>query len=174
MVKKFRNKIDEIIRVNHAGEFGAQRIYSGQIKFSKDKKLKDKLKKIVQEEYEHYDYFNNAMLEKRTRPTLMSPLWYYGGYAAGAVTSLMGERYVLACTEAVEEVIVEHYEEQIQFLKKNGLEKNLMNKIKRFKADEDAHRSYAEDSNLNKKGVKAFKDITKSITRLAIKISKKI
>ena len=160
--------------MNHAGEYGAQRIYSGQIKFSKDKKLKDKLRKIVQEEYEHYDYFNNAMLEKRTRPTLMSPLWHYGGYAVGAITSLMGEKYVHACTEAVEEVIVEHYEEQIQFLEKNGVEKKLMNKIKKFQADEDAHRSYAEGSNVNKTGVRAFKNVTKSITRLVIKISEKI
>ena len=174
MVKKFKNKIDEIIRVNHAGEYGAQRIYSGQIEFCKDKKLKEKLKKIIQEEYEHYDFFNSAMLENRTRPTLMSPLWHYGGYAIGVITSLMGEKYVHACTEAVEEVIVEHYEEQIKFLEKNSLEKKLMNKIKRFQADEDDHKSFAEKSNLNQKGVESFKEITKSLTRLAINISKKV
>lgn len=174
MTKEFKNKIDEIIRVNHAGEYGAQRIYSGQIKYCKDKKLKDKLKKIIQEEYEHYEYFNNAMLENRTRPTLMSPLWHYGGYAVGVITSIMGERYVHACTEAVEETIVEHYQEQIQFLEENDLDKKLMKKIKKFQADEEAHRSYAEDSNLNKIGVDSFKQFTKSITRLAIRISKKI
>ena len=112
MQKKFKKKIDEIIRVNHAGEYGAQRIYTGQLKFSRKNSLKAKLKKIIEEEYEHYEYFNEAMIKKRTRPTLMSPLWHHGGYLLGVITSFMGEKYVNACTEAVEEVIVEHYEDQ--------------------------------------------------------------
>ena len=117
MKKKYQDKIDEIIRVNHAGEYGAQRIYSGQIRFCKKEKLREKLEKIIEEEFEHFEYFNKTMVKKRTRPTVLSPIWHHGGYALGAFTSILGEKYVHACTEAVEEVIVEHYNEQIKFWK---------------------------------------------------------
>ena len=173
MEKKLKKKIDEIIRVNHAGEYGAQRIYSGQIKFCKKEDLKKKLKKIIDEEYEHYEYFNDVMISKRTRPTLMNPLWHHGGFFLGMFTSLLGEKYVHACTEAVEEVIVEHYEEQIEFLEKRGVEKQMLKKIKKFRADEDEHRHFAEQSNLNNNGVKLFKKFTRKLTKIAIKVSKK-
>ena len=107
MEKVIKKKIDEIIRVNHAGEYGAQRIYSGQIKFCKKEDLKKELKRIIKEEYEHYEFFNEEMINRRTRPTLLSPVWHYGGYFLGVFTSIIGEKYVHACTEAVEEVIVE-------------------------------------------------------------------
>ena len=151
MKTKIQKKIDEIIRVNHAGEYGAQRIYSGQIKFCKKKELK-----------------------KRTRPTALSPIWHHGGYFLGAVTSVLGEKYVHACTEAVEEVIVDHYNTQIKYLESLGLEKEMLKKIKKFCADEDEHRSFAEQSNLNDQSVNLFKSLTKNLTRLAIRLSKKI
>ena len=176
MQKKFKKKIDEIIRVNHAGEYGAQRIYSGQLKFSRKNSLKAKLKKIIEEEYEHYEYFNEAMIKKRTRPTLMSPLWHHGGYLLGVITSFMGEKYVNACTEAVEEVIVEHYEDQIKFLEKEGIERSMLNKIRKFQADEDTHKKSAITSNNenNETNPRLFKALTKSLTKIAIEISKKI
>ena len=173
MEKKLKKKIDEIIRVNHAGEYGAQRIYSGQIKFCKEEDLKKKLKRIIDEEYEHYKYFNDVMISKRTRPTLMNPLWHHGGFLLGMFTSLLGEKYVHACTEAVEEVIVEHYEEQIKFLEKKGVEKQMLKKIKKFRADEDEHRHFAEQSNLNNNRVRLFKKFTRKLTKIAIKVSKK-
>ena len=80
MKTKLQKKIDEIIRVNHAGEYGAQRIYSGQIKFCKKKELREKLEIMIAEEFEHYDYFDKTMLKKRTRPTALSPNWHHGGY----------------------------------------------------------------------------------------------
>jgi len=176
MKKKFKKKVDEIIRVNHAGEYGAQRIYSGQLRFSKKNNLKAKLKKIIEEEYEHYDYFNKAMIKNRTRPTLMSPLWHHGGYLLGVITSFMGEKYVHACTEAVEEVIVEHYEDQIRYLEKEGIEKSMLKKIRKFQADEDSHKNDAISSNIENKSSNArlFKALTKNLTRIAIEISKKI
>ncbi len=174
MKKINKQKIDEIIRVNHAGEYGAQRIYSGQIRFCKKKDLKKKLQSIIDEEYIHYKYFNDVMVKKRSRPTIMSPIWNHGGYLLGAVTSLMGEKYVHACTQAVEEVIVEHYNDQIKLLEKEKVEKQLLSKIKKFCADEDEHRHFAEKSNSNEKGVELFKSFTKNLTKLAIKVSKKL
>ena len=132
MKTKLQKTIDEIIRVNHAGEYGAQRIYSGQIKFCKKKELKKKLETMIAEEFEHYDYFNKTMLKKRTRPTALSPIWHHGGYFLGAVTSVLGEKYVHACTEAVEEVIVDHYNTQIKYLESLGVEKEMLKKIKNF------------------------------------------
>ncbi len=173
MEKVIKKKIDEIIRVNHAGEYGAQRIYSGQIKFCKKDDLKKELKRIIKEEYEHYEFFNEEMINRRTRPTLLSPVWHYGGYFLGVFTSIIGEKYVHACTEAVEEVIVEHYEEQIKFLEQKGVENKLLKKIKKFRADEDDHRHFAENSNMRQSGVKLFKRFTRELTKFAIKVSKK-
>ena len=130
--------------------------------------------KIIEEEYEHFEYFDKKMIEKRTRPTVLSPIWHHGGYLLGAFTSILGEKYVHACTEAVEEVIVEHYNDQIEYLEKEGVEKAMLTKIKKFCADEDDHRSFAEESNVNISDVSFFKNLTKGITRLAIKVSKKI
>ena len=168
-------KLDEIIRVNHAGEHGAQVIYNSQIKFSKDIKLKKKLEKIAREELVHYDYFDEQIQKNRTRPTLMRPVWDIGGYALGFVTSVLGEKYVHACTEAVEEVIVEHYLEQIEYLKKSAKNKDIQAKIKQFCDEEENHKKYAaanyEEGNIS---VKIFKKFTREVTKAAIKISKKI
>ena len=130
------------------------------------------MKRIIEEEFEHYDYFNDIMIGRRTRPTLMSPIWHHGGFLLGAFTSILGEKYVHACTEAVEEVIVEHYE-QIKFLEKKGIEKQLLRKIKKFRADEDDHRHFAEHSNKDQGGARLFKKFTRNLTKLAIEISKK-
>ena len=121
MDQKIKKKLEEIVRVNHAGELGAQDIYNSQIKFCKDDKLKKELLKISQEEKVHYDYFESLILKKRIRPTLMSPAWKAGSLFLGAITSRLGSDYVYACTEAVEEVIVEHYQEQVEYLDKNKI-----------------------------------------------------
>ena len=170
-----KNKIKEIIRVNHAGEFGAQKIYNAQIKYSNDKKLKEELKKIAEEELVHLNYFEEEMISSRSRQTIMRPIWHLGGTLLGGLTSLMGEKYVHACTEAVEEVIVEHYRDQIDFLEKNQVNKSLKLKIKKFCDEEDNHKKYAE-SKLDSQdtGVKIFKQFTRGLTKVAIRISKKI
>ena len=175
MDQKTKLKIEEIIRVNHAGELGAQDIYNNQIKFCKSDKLKKKLKKISSEEKVHYDFFNEEILKRRVRPTVMSPIWKLAGVVIGAVTTRLGSDYVYACTEAVEEVIVKHYKEQIEYLEKNKIDGNLKNKIVKFCKDEEKHKV---DANLSlekeKIGVKAFKTLTKGFTRAAIEISKKL
>ncbi len=175
MKKDIKKKIDEIIRVNHAGEFGAQMIYGGQIKFTRDEKLKKKLMEIADDEQRHFDYFNKKMIDYRTRPTLMTPVWEIGGSFLGAITAKLGEKYVHACTESVEQVIVDHYKNQMEYLKKNKTNDDLLKKIKQFCDEEDEHRQDAKDSlTADDFKVKMFKKFTSKLTSLAIKISKKV
>ena len=129
---KFENYIKQIIRVNHAGEYGAQKIYNGQIRFCKNSKLKKKLERISSEEKVHFDYFDEQMIKQRVRPTLMSPLWNILGTTLGVVSSRLGEDYVNACTESVEEVIVEHYKKQINLFNNQKIN-NEQSIIERFK-----------------------------------------
>lgn len=175
MDQKIKLKIEEIIRVNHAGECGAQDIYNNQIRFCKSNKLKKKLRKISTEEKVHYDFFNEEIIKRRVRPSVMSPVWKLAGVIVGAVTTRLGSDYVYACTEAVEEVIVKHYKEQIEYLEKNKIDGNLKNKIAKFCKDEEKHKGDANESvEKEKVTTKAFKVLTKGFTRLAIEISKKL
>ncbi len=163
---------EQMVRVNHAGEYGAQYIYSGQIRFSKDENLLRELRRISKEEKEHLDYFEKLIVEERIRPTLMNSIWKYGGYSMGAITALMGKDYVLACTEAVEEEIVEHYRSQLEAIdikKKRQFSK----KIKKFLADEDEHRSFGSQHKRKSFGIKIFKEFIRRITQTAIVISQR-
>ena len=102
--------LDEIIRVDHAGEYGATRIYDGQIAvFGKDSKIGKTIQHMADQEQEHIEKFNELLIEKRVRPTALLPLWNIAGFALGAGTALMGEKAAMACTVAVEKVIGEHY-----------------------------------------------------------------
>ena len=112
-------KISEIIRVNHAGEMGAKVIYDGQILALKLKKDFETLK-IVEEmkaqEVEHFNFFDEKIKQKKVRPTLMQPIWGVGGFALGFITAMIDKKSTMVCTTAVEEVIDEHYQEQIHEL----------------------------------------------------------
>ncbi len=174
MSKNKKKKIDEIIRVNHAGEYGAQVIYKSQIRFSKSNLLKKELKRISSEEKVHLEYFEQQILSNRTRPTIMQPLWKLGGTALGIVSSLLGEKYVHACTEAIESTIVEHYQQQIKYLKKNKIKNDLRKNIMKFCEEENQHKLNSQKKNNNQQGTFLFKMVTKNITKLAIKISKKL
>ena len=173
-MNKDKKKIDEILRVNHAGEYGAQIIYKAQIRFSKNNLLKKELKKISSEEKVHLDYFQEQILKNRTRPTIMQPFWELGGNALGLVSSLLGEKYVHACTEAIESTIVDHYQEQLKYLKKKNVRSDLRKNITKFCEEENQHKLRSQKKNDNQKGTFFFKQITKNITKLAIKISKKL
>ena len=169
-----KKKIDEILRVNHAGEYGAQIIYNSQIKFSKNNLLKKELKRISSEEKVHLEYFEQQILSNRTRPTIMQPLWKVGGTALGFVSSLLGEKYVNACTEAIESTIVDHYQEQVKYLKKINERSDLRKNIMKFCDEENQHKLSSQKKNNKNQGTFLFKQITKNITKLAIKISKKL
>ena len=130
--------LDQIIRVDHAGEYGATRIYNGQIAvFGKDSKIGKTIQHMADQEQEHIDKFNELLVEKRVRPTALLPLWNIAGFALGAGTALMGEKSAMACTVAVEKVIGEHYREQQDLLEDD--EKELKKTIAKFEKDELEH-----------------------------------
>ena len=105
-----RKLIEEIIRVDHAGEFGATKIYDGQIAvFGKETKIGKTIKHMADQEQEHIETFQKLIVKNRVRPTALLPVWNIAGYLLGASTALMGEKAAMACTVAVESVIGEHY-----------------------------------------------------------------
>lgn len=106
--------IDEIIRVDHAGELGADRIYAGQMAVLGRGPMGQTIKHMWDQEIEHRKKFENLIKEYRVRPTVMTPLWNVAGFMLGAGTALMGEKAAMACTVAVETVIVEHYNDQLR------------------------------------------------------------
>ena len=165
---------EKVIRVDHAGEFGAQKIYAGQIKFSRDKSLIKELKSIAEQEQKHLDFFEGKMLSKRIRPTLMTPLWEIGGYTLGAITAVLGKEYVMACTDAVEGIIVKHYKNQMT-KKEVKDDKQLLRKIKLFMEEEAEHQKSGEDNTKsNSFRIRIFKKLVQQLTLSAIKISEKI
>lgn len=106
--------IDEIIRVDHAGELGADRIYAGQVAVLGKTKIGPTLNHMWEQEKKHRQEFERLISEYRVRPTVMTPIWNIAGFALGAGTALMGEKAAMACTVAVETVIVEHYNDQLR------------------------------------------------------------
>jgi ubiquinone biosynthesis monooxygenase Coq7 len=169
-----RKILEEIIRVDHAGEYGATRIYEGQIAiFGKNTKIGKTIQHMADQEQEHIEKFQELILSERVRPTALLPLWSIAGYALGAGTAIMGEKAAMACTVAVEKVIGEHYEEQIDLLKED--QKKLKKTIKKFAADELEHHDIgiahdAEDT----PGYKILTKVIELGCKTAIAISKKI
>ena len=166
--------LSEIIRVDHAGEYGATRIYDGQIAvFGKDSKIGKTIKHMADQEQEHIDKFNQLIIEKRVRPTVLLPIWNIAGFALGAGTAMMGEKAAMACTVAVEKVIGEHYKEQQNLLEDD--EKDLKKTIAKFEKDELEHHDIGlEHDAENAPGYKVMTKIIEIGCKTAIAISKKI
>lgn len=134
-------KLSEISRVDQAGEYGAVRIYSGQIRCA-DQSDSSTLHEMLEHEEEHLDYFNQQIANNQYRPTLLRPLWHIGGYVMGAMSRKISPKAAMLCTQAVEEVIEKHYAEQIEELE--ALEQgDLQQKVKKFRDDELEHRDIA-------------------------------
>ena len=169
-----KNILDEIIRVDHAGEYGATRIYDGQIAiFGKESKIGKTIQHMADQEQEHIEKFNELLVEKRVRPTALLPLWNVAGFALGAGTALMGEKAAMACTIAVEEVIGEHYAKQAESL--NDDHKELKSTLMKFRDDELDHlETGVEHDGENAPGYEIMKAIVQLGCRTAIKISEKI
>lgn len=141
---KTKAMLERIIRVDHAGEFGAVRIYEGQIAVLGKTKDGPLLKEMLKEEEEHFRTFNKMIPEKRVRPTAFLPLWNVAGFALGAGTALMGKEAAMACTVAVETVIGGHYDNQIRQLMADGEDgtekhKDMIKIISKFRDDELHH-----------------------------------
>jgi ubiquinone biosynthesis monooxygenase Coq7 len=135
-----------MVRVNHAGEYGAVRIYQGQhFVFNKsDKESAALTAEMARHEQVHLDYFENYIATHHVRPTFLLPLWHVGGFALGVATAALGRKAGLACTQAVEEVIEQHYTNQIEELKQ---ESALKQAVIKFREDERAHHAIAKEEN---------------------------
>ena len=177
MKKTNKNKIEEFIRVDHAGERGAIKIYEGQLlalnTVIKDEKLKKKIEEMAIHEKEHADYFENEIKKRRIKPTKFLPLWDLLGVGLGFGSTILGKKAAMLCTASVEEVIDEHYQNQINEIHDD--EKELRNKIIQFREDELHHKDIAYKKGATKKGFYSIMDkIIKTGSKLAINISEKI
>ncbi len=177
---KKNKKIEEIVRVDHAGERGAVNIYDGQLLalqlLKSDPDMESKIAEMKEHEKEHLKYFEQQLAEREIRPTLLLPIWDVLGVSLGFITGLIGKKATMLCTASVEEVIDQHYQSQINYLEKEGQEeKELLKKIKKFRQDELDHRDLAYEEGATKQGPFAFLDLAiKTGSRIAIEIAKKV
>lgn len=164
---------DSMIRVDHAGEYGAVRIYDGQLAATRHGRARDEIRLMAQQEKRHLAEFDMLVRTRHVRPTVLSPLWHVMGYALGAMTALFGERAAMACTVAVEEVIDEHYRRQAEQL--GDSDPVLAETIREFRADELRHRAVALDYGAAEAvGYDLISTIVKAGSRLAIRLSTRL
>ena len=172
-----KNKIEEFIRVDHAGERGAVKIYEGQLlalnTLIKNEDLKNKIEEMKIHEEEHCQFFENEIKKRNIKPTKFLPLWDLLGVGLGFGSTLLGKKATMLCTASVEEVIDKHYLNQISQL--GPEEKELKKKITKFRDDELNHKDIAYEEGATKKGFYSIMDkIIKTGSKIAINISEKI
>ena len=172
-----KNRIEEFIRVDHAGERGAVKIYEGQLlalnTLVKDEELKKKIEEMKVHEVEHSQFFENEIKKRNIKPTKFLPLWDLLGVGLGFGSTLLGKKAAMLCTASVEEVIDKHYLNQINQL--GPEEKQLKKKITKFRNDELDHKDIAYEEGATKKGFYSIMDkIIKTGSKIAINISEKI
>jgi ubiquinone biosynthesis monooxygenase Coq7 len=177
MKKTNKSKVEKFIRVDHAGERGAIKIYEGQLlalnTFIKDENLKKIIEQMKIHEKEHCDYFEKEIKKRNIAPTKLLPLWDLLGVGLGFSSTILGRKASMLCTASVEEVIDEHYLDQIQQLGSD--EKKLKEKIIKFRQDELHHKDIAYEEGATKKGIYSILDkIIKTGSKIAISISEKI
>lgn len=166
MKKNYDEKIEEILRVDHAGEYGAVRIYEGQLKglllrskILKENKMFDEeiseIEHMRQQEVRHLEFFNEQLIKNRKMNTAFLPIWHLLGYSSGFLSGILGKTFAMSMTKAVEEVIDEHYLNQIEYLEKNCNDQNkescneLLENLKKFRQEEIDHMNYAQNYNDN-------------------------
>ena len=177
MEKTNKKILEEIIRVDHAGERGAIKIYEGQLlalkTIKQDQNLKDKIEEMREQEQEHLNYFEKEIQKRKIKPTQFLPLWDLMGVALGFGTALMGKKAAMLCTASVEEVIENHYKNQIKKLGSDEIE--LKKKIEKFQEDETEHKNIAYELGATNKGLYSIMDkVIRTGSRIAISISEKI
>jgi ubiquinone biosynthesis monooxygenase Coq7 len=162
-----------MIRVDHAGEYGAVRIYDGQLAVIGRGRARDEIRRMAEQEKRHLAEFDALVRARQVRPTALAPLWHVAGYALGAATALLGERAAMACTVAVEEVIDQHYRSQAERL--GDADPALAATIEEFRADELRHRASAlEYGATEAPGYELISAVVKTGSRLAIWLSTRI
>lgn len=163
----------QIVRVDQAGEYGAKRIYEGQLAVLGKSDAAPALKAMLAQEEQHLAAFNSLMAERAVRPTVLEPVWHVAGFALGAATALLGKEAAMACTVAVENVIAEHYAEQMDTLGED--EAALRQTITRFRDDEIHHRDVSLSEGAEAApGYELLSAAVSAGTRLAIWLSKRI
>jgi ubiquinone biosynthesis monooxygenase Coq7 len=168
-----RSQIHRMLRVNLAGEYGAKRIYEGQLSVLKNTSSGSLLEHMRDQELAHLTAFEELVIENRVRPTVLQPLWHVAGYTLGKVTALMGEKAAMACTEAVEEVIDQHYEKQLKALGKEDRE--LSHLITKCQQEELEHKNLAiEHGAQTAAGHKVLTGVIKRASKLAIWLSERV
>ena len=172
-----KKTLEEIIRVDHAGERGAIKIYEGQLLALNTFIKNDELKKIIEEmkehEKEHCNFFESEIKKRNIKPTKFLPLWDLLGVGLGFGSTILGKKAAMLCTASVEEVIQEHYANQIKQLESD--ENELKKKIIKFREDEMHHKDIAYEEGATKDGIYSFMDkIIKTGSKIAIGISEKI
>ena len=177
-MKKTNQKIlEEIIRVDHAGERGAIKIYEGQLlalsTIKQDKNLKNIIEEMKEHEKEHLEYFEKEIQKRKMKPTYLLPLWDLMGVSLGFGTVLLGKKAAMLCTASVEEVIEDHYQNQLKKLGDDEID--LKAKIEKFKRDEVNHKNMAYKLGATNKGLYSIMDkVIRTGSRIAITISEKI
>ena len=177
MKKSDKKKIEEFIRVDHAGERGAIKIYEGQLlalnTIVKDDEMKKTVEEMREHEREHANYFEKEIKRRGIRPTKFLPLWDILGIGLGFGSTILGKKAAMLCTASVEEVIDKHYLDQINQL--GPEEKELKKKITKFRQDELDHKDIAYEEGASKKGFYSIMDkIIKTGSKIAIRISEKV
>jgi ubiquinone biosynthesis monooxygenase Coq7 len=177
MKKTNKKFLEELIRVDHAGERGAIKIYEGQLlalkTFRQNETLKKQIEEMKEHEQEHYEFFDREIRNRDIKPTKLLPLWDLLGIGLGFGTAMLGKKATMLCTASVEEVIGDHYKNQTYKLEED--EKELRNKIIKFRDDELNHKDIAYESGATKDGLYGLLDkVIKTSSRIAIKISEKI
>lgn len=170
-------RIGDMLRVDHAGEYGAVAIYRGQRAvfdaLPEKARTADLLKEMEEGEAHHLETFDRLLATRGVRPSLLSPLWNAAGFGLGAATALMGEKAAMACTEAVEDVIEKHYAEQIGELE--NIEPELAETVRQFREDELEHKTTAEEHGARAApGYRLLSSVIKLGCRAAIKVAEKV
>ena len=176
-MKKSNRRVEEFIRVDHAGERGAVKIYEGQLlalnTFVNDENLKKIIEEMKIHEKEHCQFFESEIKKRNIKPTKFLPLWDLLGVGLGFGSTLLGKKAAMLCTASVEEVIDKHYLNQINQL--GPEEKELKKKITKFREDELHHKDIAYEKGASKKGLYSIMDkIIKTGSKIAINISEKV
>ncbi len=168
----------EMLRVDHAGEYGAVAIYKGQLavfgRQSGHERITGQLTEMAEQEQAHLDAFDKLLASGNVRPTALSPVWNAAGFALGAATALLGEKAAHACTEAVETVIEEHYGDQVAELEAAG-DTELAAKLAKFRDEEIAHKDLAAaEGAAQAPGYPILSALIRTGCRIAIRISEKV
>ncbi|XP_041975061.1 5-demethoxyubiquinone hydroxylase, mitochondrial isoform X2 [Aricia agestis] len=168
--------LDAIIRVDHAGELGADRIYAGQMAVLGNTAEGPTIKHMWEQEIKHREKFEELISKYRVRPTVMTPLWNIAGFALGAGTALLGKEAAMACTVAVETVIVDHYNDQLRTLMEDpNIDKEILETITKFRDEEQEHHDTGIDHGAEQAPFyKALTEVIKTGCKVAIAISKKV